>query len=316
MIAVTGAGGFIGQHLLDTLRQEGLPARAVVRRPQALPPEAGAVDVAAAEVGDPAALEAAFRGCRAVVHLVAVIRERGAATFEAVNRLGARHVATAARAAGVARLVHVSALGARPDQRGRYLASKWRGEEEIRAGGVPWVILRPSFVFGPGGGAMAQFAAVVRYGPWYPVRQIAGRVPGLEALASLVPVVPVLGSGQYRSMPVDVRDLCAGIAQALTRDGVTDQTFELGGPEVVPYDDLIRLIARTLGVRRALVHVPLPVAWGIVRASRLLPDPPITPDEFEAILEDNLCDNGPALRAFALRLRPLAETVAWSLGIA
>ncbi len=171
LVAVTGPTGFIGSHVVKTLRRAGIAVRAVVH-PQSKKTDhlaelrALGCEVASADVGDVGALERAFTGCASVVHLVAVIRERLGATFDLINRRGAAEVAAAARTAGVSRLVHLSALGAGP-QAPRYLRSKWAGEEAIRRGGVPYVILRPSFVFGPGGGAAKQLADVVRLGPWY-----------------------------------------------------------------------------------------------------------------------------------------------------
>ncbi len=150
------------------LRTQGFEVRAVVRpgtkKSQRLATVQGlGCTVTYADVGDLGALERAFDGCAAVVHLVAIIRERVGATFDLVNRRGAAEVAAAAKVSGVRRIVHLSALGAGPEAP-RYLQSKWMGEEAIRRSGVPSVIIRPSFVIGPGGGAAVQFAAVVRLG--------------------------------------------------------------------------------------------------------------------------------------------------------
>src|SRR2546425_10307200 len=149
LVTVTGPTGFIGSHVVKTLRHAGIEYRKIVT-PQSKNADqhtelrAQGCDIASADVGVLGALERAFNGCASVVHLVAVIRERLGATFDLINRRGAAEVAAAARTAGVGRLVHLSALGAGP-QAPRYLRSKWAGEEAIRRGGVPYVILRPSF---------------------------------------------------------------------------------------------------------------------------------------------------------------------------
>src|SRR5256712_5453594 len=202
-VAVTGAAGFIGSHLVRMLRGEGIDVRAVIRPGTKKNLRMAAIQglgctVAYADVGDVGALERAFDGCAAVVHLVAIIRERVGATFDLVNRRGAAEVAAAARVSGVKRIVHLSALGAGPEAP-RYLQSKWAGEEAIRHGGVPSVIVRPSFVIGPGGGAPAQFAAVVRLGPPDPVPLLRGprRAPAVPALPT--PLVPPLLSPEDRS---------------------------------------------------------------------------------------------------------------------
>lgn len=308
-IAVTGAGGFVGGHLVRVLREEGLPVRAVVRSTAHAPAlRAAGCEVAIADVQDRASLVEAFAGCAAIVHLVAVIRERGGQTFDGVNRQGTANAVAAARESGAARFVHMSALGAAPDAP-RYPRSKWEGEQEVRAGGVPYVIFRPSFLFAPGGGAAGQFADVVRFGLWYPLVLLAGGRAVFGALASLLPLVPVLGSGQYRSMPLALHDLLPAVRQALTRDDVLGQTVEIGGPEVLTYDALLGLVARVLGLRRALVHLSPALARGVVAAFAALPTPPITRDEAEALLMDNVCDNAPALRTFNLRLRPVERAL-------
>src|SRR5574337_1247215 len=248
LVAVTGPTGFIGSHVVKMLRRAGIAVRAVVhpqsnKRGPLAELQALGCDIASADVGDLGALERAFKGCVSVVHLVAVIRERVGATFDLINRRWAAEVAAAARNVGVGRLVHLSARGAGP-QAPRYLRSKWAGEEAIRHGGVPHVILRPSFVMGPGGGAARQLADVVRLGPWYLFHLLGAPRRPLVALAAVMPVVPVFGSGQYRSMPVDVRDLLEVVHQALTRHDILGEAYDLCGPDVLTYDALLDEIAQ------------------------------------------------------------------------
>jgi len=303
-VAVTGADGFVGRRLLPRLRDAGYAVRGVVRSPrQADLLQRAGYEAALADVRDPDALRGAFAGAHAVVHLVAILRERSGQTFAAVNRDGAAQAASAARAADVERFVHLSALGASPDA-SRYLRSKWAGEEAVRSSGVRWVIFRPSIFLAPGGGAAAQFADVVRFGPWYPfVLTVGGRALFLR-LASLTPVVPVLGSGRYRSMPVALDDVLPAVVAAIDRPAVVGRVFEIGGPEVVTYNDIVDTTARVLRVRRRRVHLPPALSRAVVRAFALLPDPPITGDEAQALFEENLCDNTAAVATFGLRLRP------------
>ncbi len=316
-VAVTGATGFVGGHVVRMLREAGVTVRALVRpgtrrtqRFTALQ-ELGC-EVAYADVGDLGALERGFDGCAAVVHLVAIIRERVGATFDLINRRGAAEVAAAAKASGARRIVHLSALGAGP-QAPRYLQSKWAGEEAIRHTGLPYVILRPSFVIGPGGGAATQFAAIVRLGPWYPLYLLGMPERPLAWLGAISPVVPVLGSGRYRSMPLDMRDLVAVVRQALGRDDVLGEVYELGGPDVLSYNRLLDEVAAVMGVRRWKVHLPMWMARALVREFRYLPNPPITQDEFEALLVDNVCDASKAVQTFGLALRPFREAMRYAL---
>lgn len=308
-VAVTGAGGFVGRRLVGRLRSAGAPVRALVHSAHDVEGlSALGCEVRRVDVRDRDALAAAFAGCRAVVHLVAVIRERRGFTFDGVNRQGAANAVAAAAASGAGRFVHLSALGASPTAP-RYLRSKWEGEEAVRAGGLPAVIFRPSILLGPGGGAAVQFADVVRYGLWYP---LAGRRLGrpLAAIAAAAtPVVPVLGDGRYTSMPVALDDLLPAVVDSLERDDVLGRTFEIAGPEVLTYNELVRRVARVLGLRRLLWHIPEWAARGLLRFFALLPEPPITRDEYESLLIDNVGDPGPAVRAFGLRLRPVEQAL-------
>jgi len=212
-------------------------------------------------------------------------------------------VVAAAKRQGADRIVHMSVLGAGPHAT-RYLRSKWAGEEEVRSAGVRYVIFRPSFLIGPGGGAAAQFANIVRFGPWYPLRGVIRSRRFLTPLGDLVPIVPILGSGQSRFMPVHLDDVLDAVSQALRRENVLGETFEVGGPDVVTYEQMMAIVAEILDRRRWAVHLPLAAAWAIIRLFAVLPDPPITADEFETLLRDNVCDNTRVQQAFQLSLRP------------
>ncbi len=307
-IAVTGATGFVGSHLIRQLLRDGLPVRAVVRSTASASAlrEAGC-EVALADVRHQGSLVAAFGGCRAVVHLVAIIRETRDATFDRVNVEGTAHAMAAAREAGVSRFVHQSALGAGPHA-SRYLRSKWAGEEMVRRGDVRYVIFKPSIVIGPGGAA-TQLADVVRFGLWYPFVLLAGGRRVFARLAEVLPVIPVLGTGRYRAMPVSLDDLLVAVRQAVDRDDVLNETYELGGPDVLTYDEILDHVAGVLGVRRWKFHLPWAAARAVVRGFARLPHPPITDDEFDSLVIDNICDNTKTVRTFGLRLRPLDQAL-------
>ena len=162
-VLVTGGTGFVGGHLARRLAAEGTNVRVASRSvPRRLP--AGATHVAA-DVTDPSSLRDALTGVDAVVHLAAIIVERGLQTFERVNHQGTRNVIEAMRDAGVARLVHMSALGVGPDERFPYLLSKWRGEEAVRASDRTWTVLRPSVLHGEGCGFFRPIVWTLRWAP-------------------------------------------------------------------------------------------------------------------------------------------------------
>jgi uncharacterized protein YbjT (DUF2867 family) len=311
MIAVTGAAGFLGRHLIKALRTRQWPVRALVS-----PREhrgAGALralncEVVAGDITDERWVIQALEGCRSIVHLVAILRERGGRTFQSVNVEGTRHVVEAARRAEAERFVHLSALGAAPGAN-RYLRSKFEGEEVVRRSGLPFVIFRPSFVIGPGGGAAEQFRNAVAFGPWYPLVLTVGGKALFSRLAQLTPVLPVLGSGRTLFQPVDIGTLVAVMLAALEREDALNQTFDICGPDQLTYDDMMRTVGSTLGVRRIIIHIPEPIAWAIVRLFALMPNPPITADEFASLLQDNTCDNARVLAVFQPPVTPFKESI-------
>ena len=173
MILVTGATGFIGRRIVTRLVERGEEVRRLVR-PVPNPRASGlpAVHFVTGDVTDRDSLRAACEGVDMVVHTVAVIREKGRTTFEAVNVQGTRNVVEAAEQAGVRKIVHLSAIGAAPDPQYPYLRSKWEGEEAVVNSKLRHVVMRPSLVFGPGDEFINALAATIRVGP---VVRLSGR---------------------------------------------------------------------------------------------------------------------------------------------
>jgi NADH dehydrogenase len=136
---------------------------------------------------------------------------------------------------------------------------------------------------------------------------------GVARLAAVTPVVPVMGSGHYRSMPVHAGDLMQAVIQAVERDDVLGRVFEIGGPQTVTFNALLEAIADTLHLRRRLVHIPLRLARGLAWTMAVLPNPAITRDELDSLLLDNVCDNTDVVRTFGLTLTPLRESLRLAL---
>jgi NADH dehydrogenase len=287
-VLVTGGTGFVGSAILHELRARDLDVRALVRSTgSAERARSLGVEAAFGDVTDEASVLAAARGCTHVIHLVAVIRGRRG-DFERVMVGGTRNVIAAARTAGVSRLVHMSALGT--DERNRtltpYFAAKWQMEQDVRASGLEHVIFRPSFVFGRG-----------------------GLLPTLVRQVRLSPVVTIIGSGRQRVQPVWVDDVATYYATALGLPAAADRTFELGGPDVVTWDELYRRIAKMLGKRRAFVHVPAGVAHSGARLTEWIPGSPLSADQV-AMLDrsgDNVVHGTETVDTFALPLVPLDD---------
>jgi len=287
-VLVTGGTGFVGTAVLHELRARDVDVRALVRDTRgAERVTTWGVEPAFGDVTDAASVLAAARGCTHVVQLVAIIRGRRA-DFERVMVGGTRNVIAAARTAGAARLVHMSALGV--DERTRtltpYFAAKWQMEQDVGASGLEHVVFRPSFVFGRG-----------------------GLLPTLVRQVRLSPVVTIIGSGRQHLQPVWVDDVAAHLVAALEHPAAANRTFELGGPDVVTWDELYRRIAATLRKRRAFVHVPAGVARSGARLTEWIPGSPLSADQVTMLdgSGDNIVHGTETVDTFALPLVPLDE---------
>ena len=286
---MTGGTGFVGPRVVHAIRTHGHDVRALVRRPDHGSRVASlGAELVVGDVTDPASLQAAVDGCTHVVHLVAIIKGRPA-DFERVMTQGTRNVVAAARDAGVERFVLMSAAGTteRSAALVPYFASKWAMEREVEGAGVAHTIFRPSFVFGHGG-ALPTFVRQVRYSP----------------------VVTVIGDGTQRIQPIWVDDVAESFARSLTLPEAAGRTFELGGPEVVTWNDLYLTIAKVLGKRRRLVHVPTALARTGARLIERAPGAPLTADQVRMIeAGDNVATTSDAVDVFQLPLVPLEEQI-------
>jgi uncharacterized protein YbjT (DUF2867 family) len=289
VILVTGGSGFVGGHVVHELRGRELPVRCLVRSPRKAAKLAGwGCELVEGDMTDPAGLRRAVDGADAVVHLVA-IRQGRQEQFRRIMVEGTRDLLNAAKDAGVGRFVHMSALGTTEQTKDLvpYYGAKWETEELVRASGLPYVIFRPSFVFGPDGGILPTFAK----------------------LARLTPVTPIIGSGRQRIQPIWAHDLAAYFAESVRRDDVTGRVFELGGPEAVTWNEFWERLKRVRGLRRPSVHVPV----GLMRLNALLTERlpgniPLTRDLLKMLeLGDNVVSNNDAARTFQLPLVPLDE---------
>jgi uncharacterized protein YbjT (DUF2867 family) len=287
---VTGGTGFVGPKIVHALRAAGHNVRALVRDPsKATTLRNWGCDIAQGDVTDPASLHRAVAGCDIVVHLVAIITGRRD-DFERIMERGTRDLAAAARDAGVRRFVLMSALGTGEETKDvvPYWHAKWEMEQTVKASGLEYVIFRPSFVFGRDGGVLPLFVKEVRY----------------------LPVTPIIGPGTQRIQPIWVDDVASYFAASVDEPHAANRSFELGGPDQVTWTELYERIKRTLGKRRATVHVPL----GLMRAGAALvenlPGAPVTRDQLTMLAHgDNTCDMTPALETFGIGVTPLDEQI-------
>lgn len=294
-VLVIGGSGFVGRELVRQLRAAGHTPRVLARGTHGV--EAG-VETVRGSVLQPETLAAACAGCDAVVHLVGIISEVGAQTYEHVHIDGTRNVLAAAQAAGVPRHVHMSALGTRPNAVARYHRSKWAAEEAVRASGLAWTIFRPSLIYGAGDGFVNLFARMSRWSP----------------------VLPVMGSGQNLVQPIAVADVARCFVAALTQPASVGQTYDLCGRERFSFTAVLDEILAATGRHRAKVHLPMPLArfqaavleW--VFPTLLRQAPPLNRDQLLMLAEDNVGDPEPALRAFAFEPVKFREGIRRFLG--
>jgi uncharacterized protein YbjT (DUF2867 family) len=287
---VFGGSGFIGRYVVERLSERGVVVRVAVRHPDevlTLKPsgDVGQIVPLRVSVTDREAVAAAVAGADWVVNLVGILFERGARTFSAIHHEGARNVAEAAVAAGVERLVHVSALGADAGSRSKYARSKAAGEEAVRSAMPRSVILRPSVVFGPEDEFFNRFAAMARISMALPV-------VGAEFDFPIGRATP-LGRDLCRTegpkfQPVYVGDVADAVIGGLTRVDAPGRTFELGGPKVLSMKDVMEVILRQTNRRRVLWPVPYRLARLQATFLEQLPAPPLTRDQVTLLEHDNI----------------------------
>jgi uncharacterized protein YbjT (DUF2867 family) len=270
LVTVFGGSGFLGRHLVRALARRDYRIRVAVRRPDLafhLQPlgRVGQIHAVQANLRYPDSVAAAARNSYAVVNLVAILYERGRQTFPAVHVAGAEAVARTAAAAG-ARMVHVSAIGADPNSPAHYGRTKAAGEGAVRAAVPGATIFRPSIMFGPEDDFFNRFAGMAR----------------------LSPVLPLVGGGRTRFQPVFVGDVAEAIAKAIDGDVASGTTFELGGPEVKTFRELLEFVLTTTGRRRLFMPLPFPLANLQATFLQFLPKPPLTPDQVKLLQVDNV----------------------------
>jgi NADH dehydrogenase len=289
VILVTGGTGFVGGHVVQELRGRDLPVRCFVRDPRrGAELAAWGCELAEGDLTDPASLRSAVAGVDTVVHLVA-IRQGRREQFQRIMVEGTRDLLAAAKDAGVRRFVHMSALGTTEATKDLvpYYGAKWENEQQVQGSGIPYVIFRPSFVFAPDGGILPTFAK----------------------LARLTPVTPIIGSGRQRIQPIWAEDLAKYFADAVVRDDVVSRVFELGGPDVVSWNEFWERLKRARRIRRPSIHIPVALMRvNALLTERLPGDIPLTRDLLKMLESgDNVVSNDDAMQIFALPLVPLDD---------
>ncbi len=286
-VTVFGGSGFIGRYVVERLADRDAVIAVAVRDPEAakslrVAGQVGQISPIAANIRDPESIRAAVAGADSVVNLCGVLAESGRQTFQAVHVDGAANIARAAAAAGAERLIHVSAIGAGDSATSKYARSKAAGERAVREAFPGATILRPSVVFGPEDSFFNLFAGISR----------------------ATPALPLFGGGTTKFQPVYVCDVAAAIVAALDDDSAHGQVYELGGPEMYTFRELMQKMLQVIRRRRLLVPLPylvgdiqatiMDIQWAVLRFffGGLVPNPPLTRDMMRQLRVDNVVAPG------------------------
>lgn len=288
MILVTGGTGFVGSSLATDLLNKNYKVRVLARHPERAPAltDAGCQ----ASRGDVTDISSVLRAItpeiEAVVHLVGVLAPPRGSSFKAVHVEGTRNVVEACKGMGISRLLHMSVLGARPDSPSEYYRTKWQAEEIVRSSGLEYTIFRPSIIFGPKDSFTNLFARIIR----------------------LSPVVLIPGNGFSKMQPVYVGDVVSAFSMSIKGKETIGRALELGGPDVLSFDEVMDAIGRALGKRRVKAHVPVPVMnIAAFFAETFLKKPPLSREALKMLSEDNVTSLNALSDVFGLKLTSLSE---------
>lgn len=284
-------GDSVVRHLILEGHQPRLLVRSRPNRPSNAP--SGPTDFRVCDFASVSSISEALHGADALVHLVGIISECGASTFEAVHPELTQRVVQACRLAGVQRLIHMSALGTRPGALSRYHQTKWRSEEVVRRSGLSWTIFRPSLIYGARDQFTQFFARMSRWSP----------------------ILPAIGGGHNRMQPIGIDCVAQAFARSVAHPASVGATYDLCGPERLTFRSILEMVLSASRRRRLILTVPFPVARIQARLlefmwPRLLGKaPPLNRDQILMLQEDNVGDGGAADAAFGLVHAPFRDAL-------
>jgi NADH dehydrogenase len=271
LVTVFGGSGFLGRNAVRALAQAGYRIRVAVRRPNLahyLPPmgTVGQIQLMRCNVRDEEAVARAVESADAVLNLVGILAPAGGQGFEAVHTTAPQIVATAAKNAGVTSLVHISSLGVSENSASKYASSKAKGDNALRAAFPDATILRPSLLAGPDDDFFNKFANLARF----------------------MPALPLIGGGHTKFQPVFVGNVADAIVKCVGDPATHGKIYELGGPNVFSFKEILQIILRETGRRRLLVPIPFFLASIQATVLQLLPGKLLTLDQVRSLKTDNV----------------------------
>jgi uncharacterized protein YbjT (DUF2867 family) len=285
-IAITGASGFIGRHLVTSLAKTGHSIRAVLHRKSPDHKADKNTEYIVADVHDPESLNRAFENIDIVYHLVGIIAETRRLTFDKTVIAGTQNVIAACLKNHVQHIIYLSALGTSENAASKYHKSKWRAEETIRNAGIDYTILRPSIIFGPHDGFVNMLTGMIKW----------------------LPLTPVVGSGEFLLQPIYIDDFIGILIDTLRNNKSRNKTVEIGGPEKLTYKEILTILKRVLNKKRGNLYLPM---WfmrlNAFLLERIMKPSPITTDQLNMLEAGNTCDNKMLPEIFEIELTPFEE---------
>ena len=286
-VLVTGGTGFVGWYVVRQTSEAGHEvvslSRGIHKGDHAYPVQNVRIDLIL-----PEDLERVLSGVDVVVHAAGILRESEGQSFERAHVGATANLIDACKAAGVEKIIYLSALGVRANAQSNYLRTKHEAERLIEGSGLRYTIFRPSLVFGAGDRLISHLLSMVRYSP----------------------LVPVITDADIELQPIWVGDVATAVVRSLDDPATDGQAFDLGGPTTMTFQDLIDTVKRVSGRSAISVHVPAFLAEPFVRlGERLFTDPPLTEDQLVLLTAGETCDPAPAATAFGLRMRPLPDVL-------
>ncbi len=296
MILVAGGTGFVGSGIVRELARRGKEVAVLTRDAGRTPGRFSglAVEYRQGDVRDADSLGSAVRGAEVVIGCVQfpgspMENQRRGFTFEEIDAAGTEWLVRAAKEAGVSRYIYLSGAGAAPDAEYHWFRAKWRAETAVRESGIPYVIFRPSWVYGPEDVSLNRFLGMSRF----------------------LPFVPMIGdSNRQRLQPVFVDDVARAVAEAVESPAAENQVLEIGGPDVLSMNEIVRTALRVAGRRRLLLSAPKGLMKMLATFLQRLPGPPLTPDAIEFITQDALADPAEVQSRLGVTVTPLPEALA------
>ena len=297
MILVSGGTGFVGSAVVKYLLDRGEEVAVLGRDTSKIRSAFGSVEPRVADVRDPSSLEAAMRGIDVVINAVQFptspieVPRRGW-TFEEIDYKGTVNQVDAAKAAGVSRFVYVSGVGAAPDAQKHWFRFKYGAEQHLEKSGLEWVIVRPTWVYGPGDHALNRLLGFTKF----------------------LPFLPLFGDGKQDMQPVFIDDVGTTVGEAARRPAAANQVFELGGPEVMSMNEVLQTAMDVAGRKRPILHQPIVLGKLLGTVAGILPTPPLSADAVDFIAAPAVADTKNLMQVLSPQLMPLRKGLRTYLG--